>query len=107
MLASEKIQGLSTCLTFLGITLDTTLMLFTLLQDKLQRIKEVFGRWLLKKTVTKREILSIVEPLQHTTRVIQCGMPSPLLHHNEQRILVRYCLVAHLYSLLEWSKHAL
>ena len=72
-LASEKIEGPSTCLTFLGITLDTARMEFRLLQDKLLRIKESLGRWLLKKTATKREILSLVGLLQHATKVIQCG----------------------------------
>ena len=72
-LASEKIEGPSTCLTFLGITLDTVRMKFRLPQDKLLRIKESLGRWLLKKTAAKREILSLVGLLQHATKVIQCG----------------------------------
>ena len=54
-LASEKIEGPSTCLTFLGITLDTARMKFRLPQDKLLRIKESLGTWLLKKTATKEK----------------------------------------------------
>ena len=54
-LASEKIEGPSTCLNFLGITLDTARMEFRLPQDKLLRIKQCLGRWLLKKTATKEK----------------------------------------------------
>ena len=72
-LASEKIEGPSTSLTFLGITLDTAHMELRLPQDKLLRIKEALTKWLGKKTATKREILSLVGLLQHATKVVRCG----------------------------------
>lgn len=72
-LASEKIEGPSTSLTFLGITLDTANMEIKLPQDKLLRIKAILATWLKKKTATKREILSLVGLLQHATKVVRCG----------------------------------
>jgi len=72
-LASKKIEGPSTSLTFLGITLDTAHMETRLPQDKLLRIKEALTKWLRKKTATKREILSLVGLLQHVTKVVRYG----------------------------------
>ena len=72
-LASEKIEGPSTSLTFLGITLDTANMEIRLPQDKLLRIKASLTKWIGKKTATKRQILSLVGLLQHATKVIRCG----------------------------------
>jgi len=43
-LASKKIEGPSTSLTFLGITLDTAHMEIRLPQDKLLRIKEALTK---------------------------------------------------------------
>ena len=72
-LASEKIKGPSTSLSFLGICLDTARMEIRLLNDKLSRIRSTLARWLHKKIATKREILSLVGLLQHTTKVVRCG----------------------------------
>ena len=70
-LASEKIEGPSTSLTFLGITLDTAHMEISLPQDKLLRIRDTFK--VAKENSYKREILSLVGLLQHATRVMRCG----------------------------------
>ena len=72
-LASEKVEGPTSCLSFLGITLDTNRMEIRLPQDKLARIQEMLGRWLYKKKASKRKILSLVGLLQHATKVIRCG----------------------------------
>ena len=72
-LASEKLEGPATSLTFLGITLDTARMEIRLPRDKLLRIQESLSKWLGKKSVTKREILFLVVLLQHATRVVRCG----------------------------------
>ena len=69
LLASEKLEGPATSLTFLGITLDTACMEIRLPQEKLLRIQESLSKWLGKKATTKREILSLVGLLQHATRV--------------------------------------
>ena len=72
-LAPNKMEGPSTSLTFLGITLDTANMEIKLPEDKMLRIKASLTKWLGKKTATKREILSLVGLLQHATKVIRCG----------------------------------
>jgi len=72
-LASEKVAGPSTSLSFLGITLDTHHMEIRLPQDKLTRIQEMLSHWLNKKKASKRKILSLVGLLQHATKVVKCG----------------------------------
>ena len=72
-LALEKLEGPTTSLTFLRITLDTARMETRLPHDKLLRIQESLSKWLRKKTATKREILPLVGLLQHATRVVRCG----------------------------------
>ena len=71
--AAEKMEGPSTSLTFLGITLDTRKMEIRLPSEKLQRIKIILQEWLGHKKATKRQILSLVGLLQHATKVIRCG----------------------------------
>ena len=72
-LASEKIEGPSEYLTFLGITLDTQLMQARLPDKKLIRIQKQVAAWLSRKKATKREILSLVGLLQHATKVVIPG----------------------------------
>ena len=69
-LALEKVEGPSTTLTFLGITLNTIRMEARLSDDKLSRIRQFTTTWLNKKKATKREILSLVGLLQHATKII-------------------------------------
>ena len=72
-LAIKKVEGPSTSLTFLGITLDTAKMEIRLPDEKLARIRQSIDQWLPKKKATKREILSLVGLLQHATKVVCCG----------------------------------
>jgi len=72
-LALEKVEGPSQCLTFLGITLDTQLMLARLPDEKLARIRNQVAAWLSRKKATKRDILSLVGLLQHATKVVTPG----------------------------------
>ena len=72
-LATEKLEGPSTSLTFLGIILDTHHMEIRLPMDKLQRIHQELSLWLPRKTATKRDILSLVGLLQHATKVVRSG----------------------------------
>ena len=72
-LATEKLEGPSTSLTFLGIILDTHHMEIRLPMDKLQRIHQELSLWLHRKTATKRDILSLVGLLQHATKVVRSG----------------------------------
>ena len=67
------VEGPSTSLTFLGITLDTSRMEIRLPDEKLLRIRNEILNWLPKKNATKREILSLVGLLQHASKVVRCG----------------------------------
>ena len=69
----EKVEGPSTSLTFLGITMDTVQMEIRLPDDKLAHIRQCIDQWLPKKNATKRDILSLVGLLQHATKVVRCG----------------------------------
>ena len=74
-LALEKVEGPTTCLTFLGITLDMQRMKICLPEEKLIRIRtdcEV-SSWLQKKCATKRQMPSLVGILQHATKVVRPG----------------------------------
>ena len=48
-LASEKIEGPTTSLSFLAITIDTSRMEMRLPKDKLARLQEMLSQWLGKK----------------------------------------------------------
>ena len=72
-LATDKLEGPSTSLSFLGIILDTHRMEIRLPSDKLSRIQDMLKSWLSKKKATKREILSLVGTLQHATKVVRPG----------------------------------
>ena len=73
LLAVEKFEGPTTCLTFLGITLDTVKMEIRLPEDKFTRIRQEISKWLQKRKATKKQILSLVGLLQHATKVVRCG----------------------------------
>ena len=72
-LATEKLEGPSTSLTFLGVVLDSARMEIRLPEEKLQRICQEVTNWLGKKRATKRQILSLVGLLQHATKVVRPG----------------------------------
>ena len=72
-LAQEKLEDPTHCLTFLGIKIDTQLLLARLLNDKLTRIKSELLQWLKKRRATKRQILSLVGLLQHASKVVVPG----------------------------------
>ena len=72
-LALEKVEGPATCLTFLGISIDSRSMLTSLPNEKLERIRNEISVWISRKTATKKQILSLVGLLQHATKVVRPG----------------------------------
>ena len=56
-LATEKTVGPTTCLTFLGIKVDTDLLELRLPQEKLQRVKQIVQEWMGCKAARRRELL--------------------------------------------------
>ena len=69
----SKLEGPATCLTFLGIEIDTVALEMRLPADKLGRLKSILAATLGKKAVTKRELQSLVRLLQHATKVVKPG----------------------------------
>ena len=72
-LATDKLEGPSTTLSFLGIILDTHQMEIRLPSNKLIRMLELLTTWLPRRKARKREILSLVGTLQHATKVVRPG----------------------------------
>jgi len=72
-LALEKVEGPSTSLSFLKITLDIVNMEARLPPKKLQRLQLLVEEWLEKKKATKHNILSLVGQLQQATKVVRQG----------------------------------
>ena len=69
----DKCEGPATCLTILGIEVDTRRMQLRLPQEKLALMKETVSNWRGLKHCTKRELLSLVGTLQHASKVIKPG----------------------------------
>lgn len=69
----SKLEGPSTCLSFLGVEVDTVACQLRLPADKLARLKAVLEATLGKKAVTKRELQSLVGLLQHAAKVVRPG----------------------------------
>ena len=110
-LASDKLEGPSTSLSFLGIVLDTDRMEIRLPSDKLTRTLALLQTWLPKKKATKREILSLVGTLQHATKVVRpsrafvARMYATASKLRKMHFRLRSPLVAHLLTIVEWIKH--
>ena len=72
-LATEKQEGPTTCLTFLGIELDTESFTLRLPQDKLTRLKSMLQRWVKLKCCRKKDLQSLVGYLHDASVVIRPG----------------------------------
>lgn len=72
-LEPSKLEGPVTCLTFLGIEVDTVAMQLRLPEEKLlclrAELREAVGR----KAMSRRELQSLAGLLQHATKVIRPG----------------------------------
>ena len=66
-------EGPCTCLTFLGIEIDTVAEEVRLPVRKVAELHELLGGWLNRKRCTKRELLSITDKLQHAATVVHSG----------------------------------
>ena len=74
-LEPTKLEGPSTCLTFLGIEFDTVALQLRLPMDKLLRMKAELNSAITRKCMKKRDLQSLTGLLQHATKVIQPGRP--------------------------------
>ena len=70
-LAAHKREGPATCLTFLGIQVDTVARKLTLPRDTLGRLQELLQSWTNRKCATHRELESLVGHLNHACKVVR------------------------------------
>ena len=71
--ASDKVEGPSTCLKFLGIEIDTQWRCLRLPQDKLADLKQLVSNWIEKKSCSLGDLQSLVGKLQHACKVVRPG----------------------------------
>jgi len=71
--ATAKTVGPTTCLTFLGIEVNTDLLELRLPQEKLQRVKQMVQEWMGHKAARRRELESHLGLLQHAAKVVSPG----------------------------------
>ncbi len=69
-LAPDKCEGPSTCITFLGIELDSVALEARLPAEKLERIRKLVSEWLSGKARTRAELDSLTGQLQHAATVV-------------------------------------
>ena len=72
-MSAHKLEGPAAVLVFLGILLDVLNLEIRLPDDKLLRLKTLIQSWQHRKSCTKRELLSLIEQLQHACKVIPSG----------------------------------
>ena len=72
-IAPEKLEGPTSCLTFLGIELDTVAMEMRLPQAKLIELRTLVQSWSRKRSCEKRELSSLIGKLQHASKVVRPG----------------------------------
>ena len=81
--ADEKTAGPATCLTFLGIEIDSVACQIRLPKEKLEHLLSTVQVWMRgsdqpipRYSSTKRELLSLVGFLSHAASVVHPGFPT-------------------------------
>ena len=69
----EKTVGPVTCLTFLGIEVDSEQLELRLPEEKLQRVKQAVEQWFERKAARQRELELLLGLLQHAAKVVSPG----------------------------------
>ena len=72
-LAVEKREGPTHQLVFLGVVFDSERMELRLPEEKLQRLLAMVGEWQIRRSCTKKELLSLIGHLQHATHIVKPG----------------------------------
>ena len=72
-LAPEKIVGPSTCITYLGIEIDTVSNYIRLPEAKFSELSSILLQWNRRKKCTKRELLSLIGSLSFASKVVKPG----------------------------------
>ena len=71
----SKLEGPSTCLSFLGIEIDTELFQLRLPSSKLFNLKDTLAECIQLKSMTKRHLQKLTGLLQFATKVVRPGRP--------------------------------
>lgn len=69
----SKLEGPATCITILGIEVDTIKQELRLPEDKLARLRDLTHSWRGQKCCKKRDLLSLIGTLQHAASVVRPG----------------------------------
>ncbi len=72
-LATHKREGPTTCITFLGILIDTIAGQLQLPPEKLSRLKGLLHEWGDRRSCTRKELESLVGHLNHACKVVRSG----------------------------------
>ena len=72
-LAMDKKEGPSQVITFLGIEIDTSVMVLRLPQDKLRKAKDLISEWVDKSSCSKQDLLSLIGFLSFACKVVKPG----------------------------------
>ena len=117
----HKRDGPTTCLTYLGIEVDTRAGQLRLPSDKFHRVKALLREWGARRTCTHKELESLIGLLNHACKVVRSGhaflmrmlarpatfrSPSPKLataYQAEPGFPCRPGLVAALSGVMEWN----
>ena len=71
--ATDKVEGPTASLTFLGLELDTVTQELRLPSHKLADLMEELQSWLARKTTTKRRLLSLIGKLAFAAKAVPAG----------------------------------
>ena len=72
-IAEHKRDGPTTCLTFLGIEIDTVQGQLRLPLDKLRHLLTTVQSWQCRRTCTRKELESLIGLLNHACKVVRSG----------------------------------
>ena len=72
-LATHKTEGPTTCLSFLGIELDTVAGELRLPTGKLHRLQALLQEWEPRKVCTRKDLESLIGLLNHACKVVRSG----------------------------------
>ena len=72
-IAAHKREGPATCLTFLGIEVDTMASQLRLPRDKLLRLQAQLAEWGDRRVCERRDLESLIGTLNHACKVVRSG----------------------------------
>lgn len=72
-IAAHKSEGPTTCLTFLGIEIDTVAGQLRLPTDKLDRLRALLSEWGDRRHCGRKELESLIGLLNHACKVVRAG----------------------------------